>query len=275
MMATCRGAKSVKSAQSRFGLVPPRNTLSVLFESDRMKKCIFLFVSTVWLTLVDVRAQTTVAGWTFETGSLSGASGTSPVGIGGFLSANVGTGTATALHASSSSLWFKPAGNGSSGAFAGTTWGVGDYFQFSTSTTGYSSISVTWDQYSYEFGPRDFGVSYSVDGTNFTSAGSFVVSDVPAWNPTTPQTGSATNFSIDLSGVSALANASTVYFRLITTSATAVNGGAIGTFAYSVLDNFTVTGTAIPEPAAYALWFAAFAFAGISGWKRWRGQSGA
>ncbi len=238
-----------------------------------MMKSIIWILSATGLACAQLSGQTTLAGWTFEAGSVSSLPATVPAPSGGFLSANVGSGTATAVHASGDSLWFSSGGNGSNRGFAGTTWANGDYFQFSISTTGYSSITITWDQYSPSDGPRDFRLSYSMNGTNFTNSTTFTMSDSPTWNTSTPQTGTATNFSIDLSAVSALANANSVYFRLTNSSAAAVNGGAVGYYSYTVLDNFTISGTAIPEPASMAFLASLLSFLSMLGWRRFRVSS--
>ena len=220
---------------------------------DRSKGCCLVFALVAFFSGSQSLAQTTLAKWTFEGVSFSALAASSPIVSTGSLTADLGSGQASAVHAASNSLWFTPWGNGSNKAFGGTTWVSGDYFKFSTSTVGFSNISVAWDQYSTPDGPRDFRLSYSVDGTNFVNLRTLSISDTPTWSNSTPQTGGATNFSVDLSGVSALANQGTVYFVLTVNSGTAVNGGAIGTYGYSVLDNFGVSGTAIPEPAPIAL----------------------
>lgn len=237
-----------------------------------MKRALLCFLGVAILGWGQLSGQNVLAKWTFQTGSPGGfgSPGTTPTPSGGFLTANEGSGTATALHASNSSLWFVADGNGSTAGFAATTWSVGDYFQFSTSSTGFSGINVRWDQISSADGPRDFTFSYSLDGSSFTVLNSFATSDSPNWNSSTAQSGTATNFSVDLSAVSAVANSGTVYFRLTSSSTTSVAGGAIGGFGYTALDNFTISGAAIPESATFTLWMALLSVAGIMGWRRLR-----
>ena len=79
----------------------------------------------------------TVVQWDFE-GSTTPAdltdSGTSPS-----VAASLGSGTALGVHAGSATDWSTPAGNGSANSFSSNTWAVGDYYQFSFSTSGFTA----------------------------------------------------------------------------------------------------------------------------------------
>ena len=128
-----------------------------------MKKLLALAALTA-VSAVPSFAQT-IATWTFETtsGSITG-SGTSLTGI----AADSGTGTASQVHASSAT-YSSPAGNGSAHSFSANTWGANDYTQFSFSTTGLHGISLSFDQTSSSTGPKDWTLSYSLNGTTFTT----------------------------------------------------------------------------------------------------------
>lgn len=165
----------------------------------------------------------------------------------------IGTGNAGGTHASALTAWSTPSGNGSTDSFSSTNWGVGDYYQFATSTTGFSSIAVSFDHASSNTGPRDFQFQYSTDGSAFTTFASYFVlanaSPNPFWNPTT---GSALyGLSFDLSSVTALNNQANVFFRLSNSSTVSANGGVVATAGTSRVDNFTVT--AVPEPSSLML----------------------
>ena len=114
-----------------------------------------------------------LAAWSFE-GVTTTNTGTTPIVSVGSPAADSGVQTAgssfTGLHASSSTVWSNPAGNASAKSVSSNNWGVGDYYQFSFSTTGYTAISITWDQTGSGTGPRDFKVQYSTNGTSFTDA---------------------------------------------------------------------------------------------------------
>jgi len=167
------------------------------------------------------------------------------------------TGSFQGVHASASSDWIAFVGNGSSSAYGGEdNWTVGAYYQFSTSTTGFENITVSVDQVSHPNGPRDFQLSYSTDGTNFTDFGSMyaIPRNSPSggglWNETTRLSNAI--FSFDLSAITELDDAATVYFRVTQMSDTTASGGTPVT-SRSLIDNVTINGTAVPEPAATQL----------------------
>ncbi len=185
----------------------------------------------------------TLAQWTFETSQ--------PVTAGPF-SPEVGSGAATGSHASGATVFSTPAGNGSAHSFSSNTWAVGDYYQFQVSTVGFTGINVSFDQTSSGTGPRDFQFAYSTNGTTFSNFGtaySVLINGAPnpAWNGTTSS--ALFTLAFNLSGVSALNNQSTVFFRLIDSSTVSANGGVVASGGTDRVDNFTVTGTAVPEPS--------------------------
>ena len=180
-------------------------------------------------------AQSTLAKWTFETSVPTTAGPFNP---------EIGSGSATGSHVGAT-VYSSPAGNGSSHSFSSTLWAVGDYYQFTVSTTGAQHIVVTFSQTSSGTGPGQFQFEYSTDGIHFTSFGSpYTVLDNglapnPAWSAATPAP--VYNFTNDLSSVTAITNVSTVYFRLVDSSTTSSSGGTVGTAGTSRVDNFTVT----------------------------------
>lgn len=190
-----------------------------------------------------------IANWTFETSV--------PTTAGPFVAeagVNAAVSQATGFHASASAVYSNPVGNGSPESFSSNFWAVGDYYQFSTSTIGYDSLIITWDQTSSTTGPRDFVLSYSTDGTAFTAIGSpytVLANSAPiAWT-------GGTSFpehthTQDLSGITALNNQATVYFRMVDNSTSAANNtGTVATTGTDRIDN-VVIGT-IPEPASLGL----------------------
>lgn len=190
-----------------------------------------------------------LADWTFET-TLPASSGTFAAELGIFASSSFASGS----HAGAST-YSSPVGNGSAHSFSSNTWAVGDYYQFTTSTTGYSGIAVSWDQISSSTGPGSFTFSYSLTGLagSFTPVGSAYTvlanSSPNIWTSATSIT--ASSYSLNLSSITALNNAGTVYFRLTDTSTTAANNGTVATAGTDRVDNFTVS--LIPEPSTYAL----------------------
>jgi hypothetical protein len=206
--------------------------------------------------------------WTFETSSTA---------IGGTsnhidnIAPETGSGLASEVHASASTVWSSPAGNFSSHSLSANNWSSGDYYQFQTSTIGFSGISVQYDQTGSSTGPRDFSLSYSLDGSSFTTVGSLYTvllnggAPNPAWGAATGS--SAYTFSYDLSGVSALDNASSVFFRVTDGSTTSIGGGTVATTGTDRIDNFTVFVAPIPEPSTVALGILG-GLIGVFAWKR-------
>jgi len=192
--------------------------------------------------------------WTFESTSASIAGTSNHIDN---IAADVGTGVASGVHAGAGTVWSSPAGNFSSHSFSSTLWAVGDYYQFQTSTRGLSGIAVVWDQTGSSTGPRDFQLSYSLDGSTFTPVGSGYtvlqngLAPNPSWGASTGS--GAYTLGYDLSGITAVDNAASVYFRLTDTDTTSTSGGTVGTGGTDRIDNFTVQTAPVPEPTSIAL----------------------
>ncbi len=185
-----------------------------------------------------------IAQWTFETSV--------PVTAGPH-AAEVGTGNALGFH-TGASVYSNPSGNGSAESFSSNTWGVNDYYQFSLSTVGYAGLAVSFDQTSSSTGPRDFDLTYSTDGTSFTSFGSYTVlqnglAPNASWSSGTYN--GVYTFNFDMSSVAALDNAATVYFRLVNTSTFTPSGGTVAAGGANRVDTFTVA--VVPEPTSLAI----------------------
>ena len=192
----------------------------------------------------------TLAKWTFETSVPAGSPG-----AGSWITniaAEIGSGTASGWHAGAAT-YSNPAGNGSAESFSSQTWAVGDLYQFVVSTVGYSGIGLSFDQTSSTSGPGFYDLSYSTDGISFTTFASYVVNSNalpnPLWNSSTAS--SLYTHSYDLSGVSALNNQATVYFRMVDNSTASAGGGAPSAAGSSRLDNVEIA--VVPEPATTAL----------------------
>ncbi len=219
-----------------------------------MKKSIVLFLGAI-LTLEAVQGlkADTIADWTFQTAASTNALF---AGLGTHTSissipADFGTGSLSGVHASASTVWSTPAGNGSTNSVSGNNWGINDYYQFQVSTIGFENIVISFDQVGSGTGPRDFNLQYSIDGSTFTTFTSYSLSSsVTSWNVTTPN--ALSSFSYDLSSVGSLNNASTVFLRLLDADTTSVNGSTVGTAGSDRVDNILIVGS-VPEPSAMAL----------------------
>ena len=205
-----------------------------------------------------------IADWTFQssasTNNIIGAGKTPGTTQSGIL-ADTGIGTASASHASASTVWSIPAGNGSSNSWSANNWTIGDYYQFSVTLdlvdNTYSGINVTYDQNGSATGPKTYYIAYSTDGSSFTKLGSdYGLTSGIVWAVGTPN--QATQLSDNFSLITALNTAPTIYFRVVDDSPTtggAINGGNVGTAGTDRIDNFVVnaTITPVPEPATLTL----------------------
>ena len=184
----------------------------------------------------------TIAKWTFETSIPSTSGPYSP---------ETGSGSASGSH-SGASIYTSPAGNGSLHSFSATNWAVGDLWQLSSSTVGYSGIQLEWDQISSGTGPKNFDLTYSTDGTTYLPILSYSVLVNASPNTWSTATFSpASHFSVDLSTFTDLNNAASVFFRLTDNSTTSAAGGTTAFGGTDRLDNFTIE--VVPEPASVAL----------------------
>jgi len=178
-----------------------------------------------------------LANWTFET-SIPATAGPFAAEAG----VNAASSWASGYHASASVVYSNPVGNGSLESFSSNYWSADDYYQFTTSTVGYTGIQIQWDQYSSSTGPTSFDLVCSTDGTNWTTlVDNYTVLTTPSMSSTTPHP------ELTFAAVAApasLDNQATVYFRLVSqvTSATA------GT---DRVDNVIIS--TVPEPTTLVL----------------------
>ena len=198
-----------------------------------MKRTSF-FVGLI-LALASSTQAATIASWGFEVNVPSPVTGPSISG----LAPDVGSGSASGVHASSLTSFTVPVGSGSAHSLSADHWAIGDYWQFHVSTLGFQNIQLSMDQAAAFNGVTNFNLLISTDGTTFTTAFS---------NLGVPGSGGLTNVfatrTLNLSSFTQLNNATDVYFRLSS------NLPSPGT---SQIDNLIVSGLAVPEPASAAL----------------------
>ncbi len=146
-------------------------------------------------------------------------------------------------------------------SWSANRWATGDYYQFSVNLGSgfytYSDITASYDQNGSSTGPETFYFAYSTDGSTFTKFGSdYGLASGVTWSFGTPNQG--TQLSFDLSSITALNTASTIYFRVVEDSPAtggAINGGNIATTGTDQINNFLVSGALlpVPEPAVLQL----------------------
>jgi hypothetical protein len=198
-----------------------------------------------------------IADFTFETsGTAFSTSVTQGSAEFGPLIADVGVGSAYGSHTATNAVYSSPAGNGSVHSFSANVWHLGDYYQFNVPTTSLSDIMVAFDQTSSSTGPRVFAFAYSLDGSTFSTLGSYTAlvdaagttgtEIVSAWSSaiaSQPQF----NFAFDLSTITGLDNDPTAAFRIVEADTTTASTGT------DRVDNFVVSGSTVPEPAELSL----------------------
>lgn len=198
-------------------------------------------------------AADVVAYWDFN--SLTGAPGTANV-----LQADQGAGSIFLDGTNGSSFWASTASNPhltaltglSENALPGVAAGMALVLANSSpavngSSNGFSMVIAVslanWQSVAVSYATRGSGSgagfssqawSYSTDGVNFTSL------------VTVSGTNAGTTSVVDLGALSMLDNAPMAYLRVTFDGATATNG-------HNRIDNFLVTGTAVPAPGAAAL----------------------
>lgn len=151
-------------------------------------------------------------------------------------------------------VYSSPAGNGSSKSFSSNGWDVNDNYEFRSQSTGYNSLTVTWDQTSSNTGPRDFKLQMSINGGGaWTDVLSYQVlaNGTPnaAWSSGTNVP--AYGFSASL-GVTA-DNLADIRVRMIQTSTVSANGGTVAGTGTDRVDNVKISGDLVPTPGSLAL----------------------
>jgi len=225
-----------------------------------MKRILTIFVSLFAFGVVQSLRADVIADWTFETSIPVAARG--PGIWFTNIAPEIGLGTAAGFHAGPT-VYTSPAGTGAGStahSFSSTNWTVGDFYQFavSTATNGgyFSGISLSYNEMSSATGPGRFQLSYSTDGLSFTSFGPLDILPSATY----------TNYSYNLSSITAIENQAVVYFRVTDQSTTSANFGTVGTAGTDRIDNFLVSGTfvPIPEPSTMAMALCGFLTLGLS-----------
>jgi hypothetical protein len=155
------------------------------------------------------------------------------------MGANAATSFASGSHGSAATEYTNPVGNGSLESFSSNNWAAGDYYQFTTSTIGYHTITFGWDQTRSGTGPGSFKVEANF-GSGFVDILSQYTVGALSWS-----SGSHTPGSVfaPVSLGTAAAEKALITVRL-TSLVQVASGGT------SRVDNIMISGTAVPEPGA-------------------------
>ncbi len=204
------------------------------------------------MSVVAASQAVVIATWTFEAPN-------TPTGSTGFgngpWNPSVGAGVGNGLHASANTAWSTPVGNGSAFSVSSNQWAIGDYYQFRVSTINMNAITVSWSQASSNTGPRDFNLQYSTDGTSFTTFAGYIVlpnaTPNPTWGSVTNQP--IYNLNANLSSVTAINNQANVFIRMTNSSTVSANGGVVALAGTDRVDDVSIGGTVVPEPATMAV----------------------
>jgi hypothetical protein len=244
-----------------------------------------LITSCLILAGVCVSQASIMAQWTFESSQ--------PATSGPFAAENgifAGTSQASGFHANpTSTTYSSPPGAGSAHSFSSKNWTLGDYYQFTTSTLGYNDVTVSFEAAGSGTGPKNFQIAYSLDGSSFTVLDDYIVPINDS--PNTPWSAGMNitdvvpyTFSFDFSTTSALNDQSLVYFRLIDSCTTSINGDTVGGGGTSRVDDFTISASliptnpgstvSVPEPATFMAGALLALPVFLRGLRRvWRGQA--
>lgn len=240
--------------------IPENNGNRALRICSRNYRTLILIFTILFLGFTEgskLQAQTTIVGWSggfsfeFTDNSTYWWNPYANLGISGNQGVSKMLTFGGVSHASSSS-WFTD--NNSviyNNNTEGGTWANGSGtkgWTFSCSTIGYTSLkfsgkmsgtyapSISW------YGPRDFKLQYSLDNSTWTDVSGGSIAAAMDNNTAYANMTSLSNLSLPV----ACENKSVVYFRMLMTSNTSVDGTNAVTAGNSILDDFIVTGTPLP-----------------------------
>ena len=185
-----------------------------------------------------------IAGWTFQNAAFVSTVGAT------FTYPQTGTSTAfTGVHANAATNWYNNTGNGSSAAVNSDRWAIGDYYQASLSTTGYTDISLNFDMTRSASGPANFKIDISTNGgSSWSTIGTLaVLQNGAAPNASWTSASYSAAYTTTITGITAAANQASLLIRWIATSAATSTGGT------ARIDNVQIQGTLVPAPGAAAL----------------------
>ena len=236
----------------------------LLFREPPVQNKSILLLAVAATSLISMSASAAViASWSMATAVPSATTGTS-YDYGSADSGDLASGTMlSSVHAVAATTYSTPSGNGSTYSLSSNNWSVGDYYQVSVSTIGYSGVSISWDQTRSGTGPASFELVSSTDGgaSWSTLIASYSVvraggsgTKTTSWNTNTNQPGVFTTTS----AAAGASDSASVLFRIRSLVVATSTGGS------NRIDNVIVSGSMVPAPGAIAL----LGLAGLIGRRR-------
>ena len=229
-----------------------------------MKLCKFALPAICAIAIVCASTHsfaTVLSSWTYDTNPPADLSNstTGPVvaSDGGIFPGNT-----TGTHASAATDWSTPAGNGTTDSYSVNTWAVGDYFQLSSSSTGYENLSLTFYTTGSGTGPKDFKIQASTDGLSFSDIGftyAVLLNGVSPTSTWSVASGVQAAYAVSTPLPASLNNSAAIYLRLVNSTTTSINNGTTAAAGTNRIDTVVIEGTEIPpvvpEPTSIALMF--------------------
>jgi hypothetical protein len=149
-----------------------------------------LCASTALLGLSSITMADTLASWNFNSTTVSASASTTV----GPISADAGdvaaSAAASGLHASGSTVWSTPVGNGSPKGLSANNWGANDYYQFTVDASAYQAITFGWSQTRSSTGPATWKVQYAVGSGSFVDIGGTYTVGTTSWSSGSTASGS-------------------------------------------------------------------------------------
>jgi len=212
-----------------------------------MKKKVMFFLTSMLVLILSHAQQQVLASWYFD--ALQAAPNTSKV-IPAEGGAQVGNATIYLDGTNGSSDWVCASSNTELTAYSGSTandnrpspnagqalalvsnTANGKSFVYTFSTTNMKDIKISFAYRATSTGFSTHAIAYSLDGSSFTSVGTFTITRDASWHVD----------SIDLSSITAINNQPLVYLRITVSGATSTTGN-------NRLDNILIKGTSTLVP---------------------------
>lgn len=162
--------------------------------------------------------------------------------------AESGSATVTLAKSATGGSISAVAGNGSTKSLTGNNL-IGSSYTFKFAADDVNSIALSFDTTGSATGPRDFVVSYSNDGVNFSSLSTFAIGSTGQSGFSTGSSSTDVGHAFVLPTSFGDLNPGVAgdfgYLQIAVADAVAINGGAVGTGGTNRIDNVIISGSPI------------------------------